>query len=442
MAFPRMMRASLSALALCGALACTKGKGDDPAAERPPTAQTPWSNPTSINSGEAYSDQSPILVSNGAGQALLLWYSVAKANSGSATHPDHIVRTLASFYQGDHWGSPTVLSDGLSFRNIPTSAAMDAQGNVLFMSLHPLRYDATTKQWSPVTLPFPDWATVRFASDGTGIALWSALDRNVPGTNQVMASRMTAGAWSAPTTLYQSPAGTTETLEGLDLAVNAQGHALAAWNIERHTYAARFDASAWEPPTTLDTYSLLNNVALDDQDRGMVLFFSPDVLTGSNGPKSAYVDATGWKPSIYLTPGHEAEWWNAQVVPDGAGGFWAAWSAHVPQSTITQPAAAHFTAGAWGAPTFFDTPATGHILQQLIVDPASHHPMTLWTGSGNTLLTAEWLGSAWDSPKAMGICNSPLSGGQARYLSPGVVLGTFQVNTPNTTASLWSNRYH
>jgi hypothetical protein len=438
----RFSHGALAALTLAAFLACGGGHHDDNASATPPTAQAPWTMPGQVGQSSGYAQQAPVLVSNGSGSAMLVWIDVGTENRGSATHPDHILRVLASVYQGDHWGSPTLLSEELGFAPAyPTSAAMDAQGNVLLIGNRMQWYDATSKQWSPATVPFPRWAQVRFAADGTAIALWSSLDRNIPGANQVLASRMSAGTWSAPVTLYQSPTGVLETLEGLDLAVNAQGHALAAWNIERHTYAARFDASAWETPTTLDTYSLLDQVALDDQDHGMVVFESHDPATNAFGPKSAYVDAAGWKPSLFLTPGHES-WGYTQVAPDGAGGFWAAWSAHVPQSTITQPVVAHFSAGVWGDPTPFDALANGHLLQQLIVDPTSHYPMVLWTNSGNTLLTAEWLGSAWGSPKAMGTSSSTLSKGQVLYLSPGVVLGTFQADTPNVSSSIWSNRYH
>lgn len=140
---------------------------------------------------------------------------------------------------------------------VPTSAAVDARGNMLAVWVHtdgsgaPLMaaYRHAGRRWTTRAVPGSRGASdadLAFDRAGDAVVVWTAGRR-------VRATRRAGGRWAKPVTVAIARAGVEpRPPNSVQLAVNPRGRALALWEGRRGPRAAiGFRNGTWGRPTTL-----------------------------------------------------------------------------------------------------------------------------------------------------------------------------------------------
>jgi hypothetical protein len=95
--------------------------------------------------------------------------------------------------------------------------------------------------WVGACCPFID-------ADGTAHTIWIASDRSGGDRRIVTSFRPAGGSWQRPRTLVPPSAAI---LQGLDLAANASGDAIAVWHSEQGVASAYLRHGRWGSPVSL-----------------------------------------------------------------------------------------------------------------------------------------------------------------------------------------------
>ena len=202
-------------------------------------AQAGWSGPPraiSAVSGTLRSINPPDIAADPAGNAVAVWMEMDAGFRG------HVFAARFDAAAG-HWSPPRRLSDGLSTSVLEQRVAMDGAGNALVLwsqtapgvdwTIHSARYSAATATWSAPDVRSTGSASgVRLAMNAAGdaVAIWSVFGTFAPGpVPGVYATRYAAGSgtWTTPERLGP----TVQTgLQGLDIAIDGAGNAVAVWH--------------------------------------------------------------------------------------------------------------------------------------------------------------------------------------------------------------------
>lgn len=265
------------------------------------------------------------------------------------------------------WGTATQLSGGGDWNGNSVSLAVDASGAVTALWEESVTgMSSFPNLWSNRSTPGPGWGTpqlvavghdpqVAVAPSGDAIAAWTRRD----GTHfDVVASRYTAGAWSAPVELQ--PPGETGTSPRL--AVDAGGNALVIWSrgagpsgVAAAGLASRrfTPAGGWAPMSIVADHRARDLSMVGDAEGRAVGLWSSD---GDPGDSiwSARFAAGAWSAPVRLDdPATPAYLWRAEpaLALDGDGRALAIWNAQVPGSPVRYHLVARRHDGvAWSAP--------------------------------------------------------------------------------------------
>ena len=322
------------------------GSGQVNASVRTPAAG--WSNAATL-SAATETATSPTAVARPDGSVVVAWAARRSA--------DAVIRSSAWTASGG-WSTPVVVSrTGLSFAG-PVQVGVDGSGNVLaawaqvdasgVISVASATLSPAGSWSAPATLATPAASAIRQVavavnSSGAAIVGWIRKYNDLFGD---VISRPAGGSFGAPVTIATGvwrPA--LQQLHSLQVAIDANGRASAAWNTA-YAYASAQQANGTWAPATVFPKAYASNPALGVDTTGTAQLLW---AAGGSAQSSSLPPSGSWAPATAVFPGSTPVFLG--IAPSGANDF-AGWY----DSTANQITAAVHTTSGWGTATQVSPP--------------------------------------------------------------------------------------
>jgi hypothetical protein len=285
----------------------------------------------------------------------------------------------------------------------------------------------TGGEWAaPIDLSVPgvNAGSPRLAMDSRGdaVAVWRQSDTLGSAQLAESAVRPAGGVWQAPAQI----SGSAQNTEDEDIAVSAEGEAVAVWNSQGVVQAAvRSFGGEWGAPVDVSTpggNALDPEVGMDPQGETVVVWEGE----GLDGVAQSSVRPVSgsWQAPVTIS---EQGISSPHVAIDTGGEAFAVWDVNkgsVEGSVLP-------VGGSWQVPTQLSTPGEIAAYSQVAVD-ARGDAFAVWydesggpsmTGEGYVVQSAERpAGSDWDAPTAISFPTAG-QGGRVLWSAPEVAVG-------------------
>jgi hypothetical protein len=261
---------------------------------------------------------------------------------------------------------------------------------------------------------------VAFDAQGNAVAVWSRYD----GVNYIVQGAVrpaASGVWEAPADL--SAAG--QSASGAQVAVDAQGNALAVW----HRYsgsnwivqgAVRPAGGAWQAPVDLAVGASAPQVAVDAQGNAVAVW---ERCNGTDCMVQGAVRAAGgaWQAPVDLSLAGQSVL-DPQVAVDAQGNTVAVWSRSDGTDYIVQGAVRPAASGVWQAPVDLSGAGQSAVAAQVAVD-AQGDTVAVWQRANGTDYIVQGAvraaGGAWQAPVDLSAAGPSTSGPQVAFDAQG-----------------------
>jgi hypothetical protein len=313
------------------------------------TPSAGWSTVTAV-SPAGQTAASPAVVMRPDGSAVLAWAAQRTAD----TVIESAVWTAAA-----GWSAPVVVSGtGMSFTG-PVALGVDGAGNVLAawgrynsstgaISVAGATLPATGSWSAPAVLATPAVTAIRQVSvavnsSGAAVVGWIRKYNDLYGD---VVTRPVGGSFGAPVTIATGPwRPALQQLHSLQVAIDANGRASAAWNNSYAGASAQQANGTWAPATVFPmAYASNPALAVDATGTAQMLWS----VTGADA--SSLPPGGSWAtPATAVFPGAKPV--DLGIAPNGTSDF-AGW---YDNGTNQITAAVHTSAG-WGTPTQVSPP--------------------------------------------------------------------------------------
>ena len=262
--------------------------------------------------------------------------------------------------------------------------AMDANGTALAV------WTEGGELWSNRHLRGGDWGTseqlqpadaekprVAMNPLGRAIVVWSRAEET--GERLWSSSTDAGAAWTTPEPLQEAPV---ESLALGDLAVDAQGDAVAIWGQQQDQsiWANRFSAeTGWEGAELLDATGVDFNVpqvAMDLEGNAIAVWLRTDAGTPKVWSSRHTLDS-GWStPELISGLGDACD--QPHVAVSASGDAVAVWSQDDPGLGALIWSNRYIPGSGWGEPTFVDLPTDGSDGVDVAID-ADGNALAVWS---------------------------------------------------------------
>ncbi|MDP9255485.1 MAG: PKD domain-containing protein, partial [Actinomycetota bacterium] len=356
-----------------------------------PAASGVWQAPVDL-SAAGQDAEAPQVAVDARGNALAIWRSNGVVQAA--------VRSAASGV----WQAPVDLS--AADAGLP-QIALDAQGNALVVwadgtnsIVQAAARPAATGLWQPAASPPVNTAAMHVAFDtqGNAFAVWAASN----GTNSIVQAAVRPAAsdvWQTPTDL--STAG--QDADGAQVAVDAQGNALAVWRRFDGTNhvvqaAARPAASGvWQAPIDLSAAGQNADglqLAVDSQGDALAVW---ECVEGTKHTVQAAARSAAsgvWQAPLDLSLAGQAVT-SPQVAFDARGNALAVWERYTGSYLVVAGAVRPAASGRWQQPRDLSAAGQTALDPRLAVDRQGNALVT-WDRAGGygDVQAAAWDGAA------------------------------------------------
>ena len=436
----------LSALVACGG----GGGGDGSGTLAPPnnggSGATPmaWGTAELIETNDAGTGAGdPHIAIDAKGNALAVWWQ----SDGTRTH------IWANRYTpGTGWGTPEIIeteTDGGAFLQI----AMNANGNALAV------WHDDGDIWSNHYTPGTGWGTaalvetdnsgiaslpqIAIDSGGNALAVWQVRDG---AREDLWSSRYTAGTgWGAPLLIETDNAGTVG-VAGAQIAIDANGNALAVWhqsdgtstnNVWYNRYSA---GTGWGTAALIAGGAAFPQIAFDANGNALAVWSQSDG-TRYNIWSNRYTAGSGWGTAMLIETDNAGSAIGAQIVIDASGNALAVWEQS--GDRLDNIWSNRYAAGTgWGTAVMIAENALG---PQIAID-ASGNALAAWNDSdagpadGNIWSKYYAAGTGWGTAAIIddntGLARSPRIAMEAN----GNALAVW-AQSAGTRFDIWANRF-
>ncbi len=313
-----------------------------------------WSAPVTFSVPGEEGGWQPRVAVGANGDAVAVWSSVRDATGSTGQ-----IVMAATRDSGGAWSTPVALSDEDGFAQQPR-VVVDAQGDATVAWAEAiggavvLRSRSRPKDgdWSdPVDLTDSHVAgESQLAVDAQGdvTAIWNLHLAVYQGGVIEAATRSAGGAWSAPVDL--SDADTRSIAP--QIAVDAQGEAVAVWNSATALQAARRTAEGdWAPAVDLSADGTNPDVAIDPHGTATAVWEWNDGV-GQLVRASTSTLGGAWSDPVDISVRDEDDWDGEfpQVTADPQGDLTAIWRSFYEPNHNRVTTARREPGGAWSAP--------------------------------------------------------------------------------------------
>lgn len=334
-------------------------------------------------------NQRPEIAFDASGNALVVWQQ-RDSTTGFSIWANRFTAATNT------WSVPARVEPGTSGTAEFPQVAVDASGNAIAVwyqsgtggaDIWTNRYTAATNSWGTAALIENNaiYAQIAVDSVGNGLLVWN---RNSGAIGSVWAKRYTAGTgWS---TAARIEAGSTNSAGRPQIAVDANGDALAVWNrfnggSRNDIWANRYTATTntWGTAVLIETGNAGTaenpKIAVDANGNGVALW---NYFDGARNAVMAahYVAATGtWGPAAISLTANAGSAGDMRVAFDASGNAIAVWDQGKANGLGSDIWANRFTPSAgWGTAALIETNDAGSAGFARIAIDGSGNALVVW----------------------------------------------------------------
>ncbi|MDG5499607.1 Ig-like domain-containing protein [Marinobacter sp. BGYM27] len=358
-----------------------------------------WGTSVSIANGASSFDAQQVAV-DAAGNALVVWVQSSSI---------YFSRYSAA---SSTWDGASLLETSTEIAGVP-QVAFDGTGNALVVwaqsdgtanSIYSNRYSAADDTWGGATLiehsdEYATRPTVAFDADDNAVVMWVQSNGTYKG---LYASRYIDidDLWGTPSLVSNTNVNVNDD-DPSDLAVAANGDAVAVWSESGDLYANRYTVAtkSWGTPVSLENLStsVYEGQAAIDASGNILVVWGQRFNSVNRVYANRYSAAKEmWSGEILLD---EADFFadNPDVAIDPSGNALVVWfQANAP--TVVSVFAKRYTIAddSWSGAVEIETSSVDAFLPQVAMD-ANGNALAVWSeedGSGNTTIHANRYASA------------------------------------------------